>query len=119
MIPALAVTVMVALAAGALWSAVEVARNRPMNVPLLIGTGVLELLLVAQLVVGIAQLAGTERDVPAGEFLAYQVGALLLLPAGVAWGLAERTRYGPAVLVVACLSLVVMVVRMQAIWAAG
>jgi hypothetical protein len=116
MIDALAVTVMLALGVAALWALVEVLRNRPVNLPLLIGCGVLELLLLVQVVAGVIRLAGSETEVPAVTFLAYQLGSLLVLPAGVLWGLAERTRYGPAVLVVACLALGVMVLRLQQLW---
>jgi hypothetical protein len=114
-----AVLVMVALGVAAAWAAVEVTRNRALNVPLLVGVVVLELLLAGQLGVGVVQLAGTDRDVPVLEFLAYQVGALLVLPVGVVWALAERSRYGPAVLIACCLTLVVMTARMQQIWGAG
>lgn len=77
----------------------------------------LELGLVVQAVWGSVQLAGADRDVAALAFLSYLYGVLPVLPVGLLWALAERTRAGTAVLAVAVLTVAAMVARIQTIWA--
>lgn len=101
---------------GAAGAAVLLLRGRPINDPLLYALAALELGLLAQAVVGVVRLVGTDRDISAGLFVAYLVGALLVLPAGVVWAVGERSRWGSGVLVVACLVVPVLIVRMQQIW---
>lgn len=84
---------------------------------LLIGAlGLLELALVAQLVVGIVQVASDDRSSSPVVFVGYLVGVLLILPAGVLWSLAERSRSGTAVLVLACLTVAFLVLRLGQLW---
>lgn len=102
----------------ALGAVVYVALDRSPDLGLVGACAVLEVALVAQLVVGIVRLAGTDRDVNALVFVGYLVGVLLILPAGVLWSLAERSRGATAVLVVAALTVAFLVVRLSQIWAA-
>lgn len=77
-----------------------------------------ELLVLAQTVTAVVLLFAGDR--PAGsvvEFFGYHLAALLVLPAGVAWSLGDRSRWGAGVLTVACLSVAVMTVRMNQLWA--
>jgi hypothetical protein len=77
-----------------------------------------ELLALAQTVAAVVLLSTGHR--PAGstvEFLGYHLATLLVLPAGVVWSLADRSRWAVGVLTVACLSVAVMTVRMNQIWA--
>ncbi len=92
--------------------------DRRINWTLLAVLGVVEVVLVAQLVVGIVQFAGTERDVSAGFFFGYLVGALLILPLGALWALAESSRWGAGALAVACFVIPVLELRMHEIWTA-
>lgn len=76
-----------------------------------------EVLLVVQLVVAIAAPAfGNEATGSLLEFYTYLVGALLLPPAAIFWGLLERNRWSTVVLGVAALAVAVMVYRMFQIW---
>jgi hypothetical protein len=75
-----------------------------------------EVVLVVQLVVGCVLLAGTDRDVDGVLFVSYLVGVMLALPVGVFWSLAERTRAGTAVLLVAVLTVVALQLRLEVIW---
>lgn len=111
-----AVTVAVAAALVALWSFLQSARNRLPDNPLLIALAVLELLLVAQLVIGIVLLAGGDRPGSLATYLAYLIGSLVVLPVGAAWALAERSRSSTAVLGIACLAIPVMVLRLNEVW---
>jgi hypothetical protein len=110
-----AVVVLSLLAAA--WALVLVVRDKGVDLALLIGAAVLEVALLVQLVVGIVELASTHRDIAKLTFLGYLVGAVLIPPAGVAWGVGEKNRYGSAVLLVVFLIIPVMVLRLDQIWA--
>jgi hypothetical protein len=80
-------------------------------------TLLVEALLVVQLVMAI--IAPAFRNVATGsalEFWIYLVSALFIPPAAVMWALIERNRWSTVVLGVACLSIAVMVYRMNQIW---
>jgi hypothetical protein len=73
--------------------------------------------LLVQVVWAIVRLAGGGR--PAGGlaiFIGYLAGSLVILPVAVAWGLGERTRWGPAVVAAGFLVTAVLIVRMQQVW---
>jgi hypothetical protein len=99
------------------YAGLETARNRRMNVPLLIALGVLEVIVLVLVGLVVAKLAGGGR--PAGGS-ATLIGYLIAMPivpvAAGLWGLMERTRWGPAVIVVAGLVAAVLVVRLHQIW---
>ncbi len=116
MIFGFAVTVAVAATLVALWSFVQSARNREPDNALLVALAVIEVLLVVQLVIGIVLLAGGERPGSLATFLAYLIGCLVVLPAGAAWALAERSRSSTVVLGIACLAIPVMVLRLNEVW---
>jgi hypothetical protein len=106
----------------AAWSAVLVVAGRPATVDrwhglaLFGAAALLELGLLAQAVVGLVNLVGTERQVDGLTFAGYLVGALLVLPLAGFWALAERTRWGSAVMVVGCLVVPVLIVRLRQLW---
>jgi hypothetical protein len=98
------------------YAGLATARNRRMGVDLLVALGVLEVLLLGLVGLVVARLAGGAR--PAG--LATLIGYLIAMPvvpvAAGLWGLMERTRWGPAVIVVAGLVSAVLMVRLHQIW---
>jgi hypothetical protein len=69
-------------------------------------------------VVGIAQLASTGRNVSGVLFVAYLVGALIVLPVGALWSMAESSRWGAGALAIACLVIPVLELRLHDIWTA-
>jgi uncharacterized membrane protein YozB (DUF420 family) len=91
-------------------------RDRAVGRRTLLAAAVVELGFVVQLVVGVVLLARTDRDVSGVLFVAYLVGAVLVLPVAVVWAQAERTRWGTTVLVVAGLVDAVLLARLQQIW---
>jgi hypothetical protein len=97
------------------WSFLLVARNRGPQLGLLVGLGLLEALLLVQVVVSIS-LAGGGAPAEGVNFVAYLATAVLLVPGGTLWALTDRSRYGPAVLGVVCLVVPVLVVRLQQLW---
>ncbi|MVA75554.1 hypothetical protein GC722_05860 [Auraticoccus sp. F435] len=103
------------------WAVVKIVRRSPLlwsstaDRVLLALLGLVELGLLAQLVTGFVLMAST--DAPAGlTFAVYLVGVLLILPAGTAWALADRSRAGAGVLVVACVTVPAMILRMHQVW---
>lgn len=98
---------------------VYVVLDRPAGPVLLGGLGLIELGLLAQAVIGIAQVAGGDRDVNGVVFVGYLLGTLLFVPAAAIWALGERSRAGTAGLIVLGLVVPVLILRIQQIWAAG
>src|SRR2546429_4469252 len=113
MISALATGLIIAALVVAAWCLVLVIRNRTVNDPALGLLALLELALLTQAVLGIIKLINTDRHVSGVTFVGYLIGSLLILPIAAFWSLAERTRWGTAVLVVACLVIPAMIARMN------
>lgn len=105
--------VAVLVAAFAAWHTV---RRQPFSNPLFYAVGVLELLLLALLVGGSIALGSTSRDVDGVLFVSYLVTVVVIPPAAVLWGIAEKSRWGTGVVVVAMLSIAVLCVRLLGIW---
>ena len=117
MIDWLATAVITAALVTAAWTVLLALRNRGFGAVTLGALAVVELAAVVQLIVAVVLLAAGQRPDALAAFLGYQVVALLVLPAALVWGVADRSRWSPAVLAVGCLALAVMTVRMQQIWA--
>ncbi|WP_112248511.1 hypothetical protein [Kribbella monticola] len=94
------------------------ALDRRVNWPILGVLGVIEVALIAQVVVGIVQLAGTSRDVSGPFFVGYLIGSLIILPIGALWALAESSRWGAGALAIACLVIPILELRLHDIWVA-
>lgn len=108
--------VLVATAAGLLGVIAGLARRAPDDYTLGV-TLLVEVLLVVQLIVAI--LAPAFGNVATGsvpEFYVYLVSALLLPPLAGFWALVQRDRWSTVILGVTCLTIAVMVYRMNVIW---
>ena len=103
----------VAVAVFAAWHTV---RRQPFSNPLFYAAAVLEIALLAMLVGGSIALAGTSRDVDGVLFVSYLVTLVVIPPAAVLWGIAEKSRWGTGVVVVAMLTVAVLCVRVLQIW---
>ncbi|MFC6882068.1 hypothetical protein [Actinomadura yumaensis] len=113
---ALANGIIVVSLLAALHSLVTAMRDRAMDRWHLGALGVIEVLLVVQAVLGFVKLADDQGPSDSATFIGYLVGILLIPAAGAGWGMLERSRWGPGVIVVACLAVAVMIVRMNQIW---
>ena len=91
---------------------VYVALDRGPDNALLGLAALLELGFVAQAVIGIAQVIGDDEVASPVTFVGYLLAALLVLPVGVLWSLAERSRGATAVVIVAALTTAFLVVRL-------
>ena len=116
MLDVLAYVVIAASLAYAAWCLYAVVRNQTPREPHVIGAGVVELMLLVQFVVAVIMLAVEGSPDQLGVFIAYLVVSLLVLPLGLFWALAEKSRWGTAVLLVAALAVPVVVIRLQQLW---
>lgn len=111
--------VIVASLAYAAWALVAVVRNQAPREPYVIGAGAVELLILLQAVVAIVMMITDGAPDETATFIGYLLMNLIIVPLGLFWALAEKSRWGTSVLVVAALVVPVLVVRMQQIWDAG
>lgn len=116
MIDSLATGVIVASLVVALVAVITAIRNRPINIVLLVGLGVLEAALLVQAVIAIVQLIGGKQIGNTTVFLGYLATTVVIPVFGAYWGMAERTRWGTGVVAVACLALPALVGRLLQLW---
>ncbi len=100
----------------AVWAAWHMIREQPVGNPLFYAVAALEIVLLTLLVGGIAALSSTDRDVDGVLFVSYLVTVVVIPPAAVLWGIAEKSRWGTGVIVVALLTVAVLCVRLLGIW---
>jgi len=104
------------------WATVLAVVNRPVLPRRWYGLGLLgvlaalELGLLAQTVAGMVAMFNTDRQLDKLSFAGYLIGILVILPIAVAWALAERSRWGPGVVVIGSLAIPVMIVRLNQLW---
>lgn len=90
--------------------------RRPDDVTVL-GSVLVALLLIAQVVVGIVQpLVGNEPTGDIVEWWLYLVVALLLVIGAVVWALIDRSRWATLIIGVVGVTVAIMVFRMTQIW---
>ncbi|MEU4745778.1 hypothetical protein AB0G02_35680 [Actinosynnema sp. NPDC023658] len=125
MIPVLATALTVVALVAALWSLVLVVTDRPVTLATKPTLGLaavvvlLEVGLLAQAVAGVVNLVSADRgDLHVATFVGYLVATVAVLPVGAFWALGDRSRWGAGVLAVACLSVPVMILRLNQVWAA-
>ena len=113
-------TIIVAGLALAGYGLLMTTRNHRMNVPMLAAVGVLEILLLVEVGIIVARLAGgggsTDRPAGLATLIGYLIATPLVPLAAACWGLMERSRWGPAVIAVAGLVAAVLMVRLHQIW---
>jgi hypothetical protein len=100
------------------WAGANAVRERPLDNPMFYGLAGLELLLVVQLVAGIAAAGATGRDVATATFVGYLLTAVLILPIAVVWAVAEKSRWGMTVVVLGGLTVAALVLRADQVWTA-
>lgn len=113
-------TVAYVLAVGALliaaFAAMLMVRNKVFNDPLFYAIALLELALIGLLIGGCIALGRSGRDIDGVLFVSYLVTAVIIPPAAVLWGIAEKSRWGTGVVVVAMLTVAVLCFRLLGIW---
>ncbi|MEU6392238.1 hypothetical protein [Streptomyces sp. NPDC046939] len=110
------VTGLAALALAA-WCGYAASRDQPTKDWHFIGMAVVSVLALAQLVIGIVQLArGEKPEQGTTIFVAYLIGAFACVPAAGFMSLAERTRWGSVTVAAGGVVLAVLEVRLYDIW---
>jgi hypothetical protein len=94
------------------------ATHRRIGTLHLAAAGLLEAVLLAQVVVAVAGLVGGHRLAQPGTFYGYLVSIPLIPVAGVLWARTEATRWAGTVLAVAAAVVAVMVWRLVQVWGA-
>jgi hypothetical protein len=113
---AVATTIIVVGLALAGYALLETARNRRMGISLLVAVSVLEILVLVQVGIIVAKLAGGGHPAGLATLIGYLIGTPFIPVAAAFWGLLERSRWGPAVIAVAGLVEAVLMVRLHQIW---
>jgi hypothetical protein len=109
-------TIIVAGLALAGYALLATVRDRRMGITLLVAVGVLEVLLLVQVGIVVARLAGGGHPADLAVLIGYLIAMPLVPVAAAFWGLLERSRWGPAVIAVAGLVAAVLMVRLHQIW---
>ncbi|ARE77375.1 hypothetical protein ACFVZ8_15480 [Streptomyces sp. NPDC059558] len=117
MLDALTVAIGVAALALAAWCGHAAWRDQPTKDWHFIGMAVVTVLVLAQLVIGLVQLArGEKPDEGTVIFVAYLVGAFAAVPAAGLLSLTERTKWGSVTVAAGAVVLAVLEVRLYDIW---
>jgi len=117
MLDALTVAVAVTALALAAWCGHAAHKDQPTKDWHFIGMAVVTVLALAQLVVGVVQLARGERpEQGMTVFIAYLIGSFAAVPAAGVLSLSERTRWGSVTVAAGALVLAVLEVRLYDIW---
>ncbi|ROO88174.1 hypothetical protein EDD29_5836 [Actinocorallia herbida] len=77
---------------------------------------VLEVGLLAQVVVAAVRLTGGHEPAEQATFIGYLIGSLVVLPVGAFLAVGERSKWGTVAAAVACLTVPVVILRMQELW---
>ncbi|WP_406674324.1 hypothetical protein WBK31_03670 [Nonomuraea sp. N2-4H] len=99
-----------------LMSLINAIRNRPMGMVLLVGFALLEVAVLVQAGFVIAGVVGGAGPDDKATLFGYVGGEVLIPPAAVFLALAERSRWGSAILAVAGFAIAVMTARLLQIW---
>ncbi len=117
MVSSVTVVLVVLSLAVAGWAGVLVALDRVIDLPLFVAAGVLELAMLGQLALSLVLLGRPDHTGSVLLFVLYLVVLVVLLPVGAVWATLEHSRWGPAVLAVACLAEPVVLWRLTSVWA--
>lgn len=99
------------------WAGWRAVVDRPVILRQLIAAGVVEALLVVEVVVAAVSSATGDGPADAATFWGYLVTTLVILPVAAVWAFAERTRWSSVVLVVAALTVAFLQYRLVQVWA--
>lgn len=105
-----------AAAVVAAWAAWRTVRDRPVVLRQLVASGVVEALLLVQVVVGLVSVARGSGPADGATYWGYLVTTLFVLPVAAAWAFAERTRWSSVVLLVAAVTVVFLQFRVVQVW---
>jgi hypothetical protein len=111
--------VLLACGAAAVLLVVDLVRDRNTQDSHFVALAAIEALLLVQLVWGCIALATTEREVAGATFVSYLVSTVLAPVVGALFSLAERSRVGTTILLLAVATVAGLEIRLWDIWGAG
>lgn len=115
-LPFTIVQLVLACSVGLLAVVLGLVGRKPNDITVL-GVGLVELVLIGQLVVAIvAPGVGNQPTGSLLEFWLYLGTAVVIPPLAIVWALVERTKWSNVVLGAAAFAVAVMLWRMQQIW---
>lgn len=100
----------------AAFAALHTVRGVQFSNPLFFAVAALELALVALLLGSIARVVSTDHPMQGVLFFSYWAVTIVVAPAAVLWGIAEKSRWGTGVVVVGMLTIAALLVRLVQIW---
>lgn len=106
----------IACAVAAVAVVVQLVRDIPASNLVDASLTVVEVVVIAQLIAGLASLGSAPPSVSKFVYVGYLVGALVVLPIAWVWSQAERSRSGLGVLLVGLFVVAFLVVRLHQIW---
>jgi len=115
----LTVVVLVAATALGVLALVYALTRRTVDDRLLVVLGALEIALIAQVVVGLAQGIGRTTEFEKAVFFAYLLTVPVIAPVAVFLSLKEKTRSSMLVVLGSAVVVGVLVARLVQIWSAG
>lgn len=104
-----------ALGVGA-FAAWHTVRRLELGNPLFYAVTLVEIALIALLIGSCIALGQTSRDVDGVLFVSYLVTLVVIPPAAVVWGIAEKSRWGTGVVVIAMITVAALSLRLLGIW---
>jgi hypothetical protein len=120
MLDAVIITVSVTALLLAVWCGYAAYRDSATKDWHFAGMAVVTLATLVQLVVSLVQLARGDRpEQGMAVFLAYLIGAVCAIPAAAFMSLAERTRWGSAIVAAGAVIVAVLELRLHEIWGGG
>ena len=106
----------VACALAAIVVLIQLVRNVPASNVVDGALAVVQVVVIAQLIAGLASVGSAPHSVSKFVYVGYLVGALVVLPFAWLWAQAERSRSGLGVLLVGLFVVAFLVVRLHQIW---
>ena len=119
MVPWLTVVVLVAAAVLGVLALVYAVTRRIVDDRMLVVLGALEIVLLAQVFVGLGQGIGRTTDFEKPVFFAYLLTVPFIAPVAVFLALKEKTRSSMLVVLGSALVVAVLVARLVQVWSAG
>ena len=123
MVAPLANAITAASLLAALWTLVLVLANRPMLLDrpatraLLLGLGTIAAAVCVQAVVSTVLAFTVDLGADRYTLVGYALTIPFIVPLTVLWGLNDRSRWGAGVVLIGLLTVPVMIVRMNDVWA--
>jgi hypothetical protein len=100
----------------AAWALVTTVRNRTIGPSHWSGLGIVQALVVAEVVAGVVHLARGAHPHEYVTFLGYLIAIFLILPVAMLLARLEPTRWGALIVAVAALVVPVLIVRINQLW---